>query len=160
MSQIGTLEQAQTLLQALAIFQDEDVTIGDYRRLDQAAGEDVSYERFCVLTQGRFRRKGAATSYGEKKSNFWDITLDHFVRHWGTGEEYENLANDTDTIIEEMDKYDISLDGVAGVIYASITDGERPRTVYDEAGAAQWLMQRMTLEIHEKVDVSGGEYPE
>ena len=153
MSYLTIQAAVQVLLQALSIFEDEDVTRGDYRPLDQVG------QRFCVLTPGGFTRSGAATSYGEKKSSFWTVTVDLFVRHWGTGEEYDNLAADGQTIIDEMDKYDISLDGVTGVIYAAITGGEPPRTVYDEAGSAHWLMQRLTLEVHEKVDVAGGEYP-
>lgn len=143
----------QTLLQALSLFNDDDVTSGDYRALNQLGA------RFCVLVPGSFTRSGVATSYAQKKSNFWTCVLDLFVRHWGTGAEYDNLIADRQTMIDELDKYDISLGGVTGVIYAALTSGDDPRTVYDEAGAAQWLMQRMTLEIHEKVDVSGGEYP-
>ena len=153
MSYAAVETKIQTLLQALSLFEDADVTRGDYRAIDQVG------QRFCVLTPGGFTRSGAATSYGEKKSNFWTVVIDLFVRHWGTGEEFTNLQSDRQTIIDALDKYDISLDGVSGVIYAAITGGDPPRSVYDEAGAAGWLMQRMSLEVHEKVDVSGGEYP-
>lgn len=150
----ATIEaQIQTLLQAMSLFEDVDVTRGDYRAIDQVG------QRFCVLTPGGFTRSGAATSYGEKKSSFWTVVIDLFVRHWGDGTEFTNLQSDRQSIMDELDKYDISLDGVSGVIYASITGGDPPRTVYDEAGSAHWLMQRMSLEIHEKSDVAGGEYP-
>jgi len=153
LSYVTIQAKAQTLLQALSLFGDADVTRGDYRVLEQVGGP------YCVLTPGGFKRSGAATSYGEKKSNFWDVTFDLFERHWGDGSEYDNLVADRQTMIDEMDKYDISLDGVSGVMYAAITKGDPVRTVYDQAGAAHWLMQRMTLEVHEKVDIQGGEYP-
>jgi len=150
----ATIEaKVQTLLRALSLFDDADVTRGDYRVLDQVGGP------YCVLTPGGFTRSGAATSYGERKSNFWTVTLDLFVRHWGDGTEFTNLQSNRQTIIDELDKYDPSLDSTTGVMYAVITGGDPPRAVYDEAGAAHWLMQRMSLEIHEKVSISGGEYP-
>ena len=149
----ATIEaKVQTLLQNLSLFVDEDVTRGDYRVLDQVGGP------YCVLTPGGFTSNAAATSYGEKTSIFWAVTLDLFVRHWGDGTEFTNVQSNRQTIIDELAKYP-TLDELEGVVYAAITGGDPPRTVYDDAGAAGWLMQRMTLEVHEKTDVSGGEYP-
>jgi len=151
----ATIEaKVKTLLQATSLLADADVTRGDYHRpLDQIG------VRFCVLTPGGFTSNGAATSYGEKVSFFWTVTLDLFVRHWGDGTEFTNLQTDRQTIIDEMAKYP-TLDELTGVMYAAITGGDPPRTVYDEAGSAHWLLQRMSIEIHEKVDIQGGEYPE
>jgi len=149
----STIEaQVQTLLQATSLFADADVTRGDYRVLDQVGGP------YCVLTPGGFTSNAAATSYGEKASFFWTVTLDLFVRHWGNGTEFTNLQSNRQTIIDALAKYP-TLDELSGVVYAAITGGDPPRTVFDDAGAAGWLMQRMTLEVHEKVDVAGGEYP-
>ncbi|MBC8445851.1 MAG: hypothetical protein H8D74_01490 [Chloroflexi bacterium] len=152
MSYASVEAKVQTLLQATSLFADADVTRGDYRVLDQVGGP------YCVLTPGGFTSNAAATSYGQKTSFFWTVTLDLFVRYWGNGTEFTNLQSNRQTIIGELAKYP-TLDELSGVIYAAITGGDRPRTVYDEADAAGWLLQRMTLEVHEKVDVSGGEYP-
>ena len=152
MSYITIEVQIQTLLHAMSTFANTDVTRGDYRVLDQVGGP------YCVLSPGKFTSNGAATSYGERVSFFWTVTLDLFERHWGDGSEYTNMQTDRQAIIGQLAKYP-TLDSLAGVIYAAITGGDPVRTVYDQAGAAHWLMQRMTLEVHEKVDIQGGEYP-
>lgn len=151
MSYAAIEARIQTLLQALSLFADADVTRGDYRVLNQVGGP------YCVLTPGGFTRETAASSFEDLLSTIWEVTLELYVRVWGDGTEYVNLASNRQSIMDELDKY-VTLNALAGVIYAGITSGDLPRTVYDEAGAAQWLVQRLALEVHEKVKVSGGEF--
>jgi len=143
----------QTLLQALTIFDDEDVTRGDFRILDQPGGPKI------VLTPGGFRPTGAATSYAKKQSYFWDTVLDLYICVWGDGSEFINLISHRQTVLDKLNQYDISLGGLTGVQYSAVTDGEPPYPSYDDAGSLTYLRQRIIIETHEKVDVSGGEYP-
>lgn len=143
--------RVQTLLQALDVFGDADVSLRDYRVLDANASPP-----YAVISAGPFTGGGAAISYGEKHSFFWDVNIDLFVLPKEDNTDWAEILTLTWTVIYKLLQY-FTLDTLSGVIgFAS--KGDEPDYIKTVSGT-KFLARTLTLTVHEKADVSGGEYP-
>ena len=140
----------KTLIQAMSNFNDEDVTIGDWRVLDHAGDQK------CVVWRGPFKRQSKAISLGEKKSTFWTIVIDIYDRPYGDGSAF--IATTTDDVLDALDPY-FQLSDPAKIVGATIDSGAAPYPVNDKAGSLQWLRRRLKMTVHETKSVVGGDYP-
>lgn len=147
----ATIEaKVQDLIQGLSAFDDDDVSLGDYRVLVRGS------PTYAVLVPGPFEHE-EYDSWGGRITR-WDITIDLFVRDYADGTEYVDLKTHRQSILDEIDKYP-TLDGLTGVTLALIVVGEPTRDVFDEAGGGpHFLLQRMTLRVTEHTLATGGEF--
>jgi len=142
--------QAQALLQALATYDDEDVTRGDERVLDRGSPP------YVVLKPGPFRREPG--SVHRVKVATWAVHLELYTRHFGDGTEWTDLQTYRDEIMATFDKYP-KLNNLDGVMEAEVKSGGEPWERKDAAGGGpHFLVQRLVLQVKERVAVSGGEY--
>lgn len=142
--------KVQSLIQALATYDDEDVTRGDERVLDRGSPP------YVVLKPGTLVREPGAI-YGVFLTT-WTVILDLFTRHMGDGTEWTDLQTYRQEIIDTMEKYP-TLNALSGVLEAQIVSGEKPREIRDKAGGGpHFLAQRLALQVVERSTVTGGEY--
>ena len=141
----------QTLLQALDTFDDADVSLRAYGILDANASPP-----YAVISAGPFEGSGAAVSYGEKHSFFWDVNIDLFVLPKEDNTDWAEMLTVTWAVVYTLLQY-FTLNSLSGVIGFS-TKGDEPAYIKTPTGA-KFLARTLTLTVHEKVDVSGGEYP-
>ena len=143
--------RVQTLLQDLDTFDDDDVSLRDYRILDANASPP-----YAVISAGPFEGSGAATSYGEKHSFFWGVNIDLFVLPKEDNTDWAEILTVTWAVIYKLLQY-FTLNSLSGVIGFS-SKGDEPDYIKTPSGT-KFLARTLTLTVHEKVDVSGGEYP-
>lgn len=139
----------QDLLQALSTFGDADVSLRDYRILDKNASPP-----YAVISAGEFTGGAAAISFGEKHSFFWGVNIDLFVLPKEDSTDWAEILTVTWSVAYKLLQY-FTLDSL--VIGFSIS-GDEPDYIKTIPGT-KFLARTLTLEIHEKLDVSGGEYP-
>jgi len=141
----------QTFLQALDTFDDADVSLRDYHILDANASPP-----YAVISATAFTGGGTAVSYGEKHSFFWGVNIDLFVLPKEDNTDWAEILTVTWAVVYKLLQY-FTLDSLSGIIGRTIA-GDEPDYVKTIPGT-KFLARTVSLSVHEKVDVAGGEYP-
>jgi hypothetical protein len=142
--------RVQSLIQALATYDDEDVTRGDERVKDRGSPP------YVVLTPGPFRCE-PASRYGVQIMT-WTVYLDLYTRYMGDGTEWTDLETYSQELVDTLGAYP-TLNALTGVIRAEVVSGGEVFEVEDEAGGGpHFLAQRLVLRVSERAATTGGEY--
>ena len=139
----------QTLLQADSNFDDDDVTLGDYRKLSAKA------DGAAVILPGSFRSQRSG-DHGQV-TYFWT----HFVEVWAqfTGDSYSTAVTLRQAVVDVIGE-NPTLDGTTGVTDCTATAGDRPKFLRKPGQAPtskpQWVGFDIKIETTEEVNYDGG----
>lgn len=137
----------QTLLQALALFDDEDVTKGDFKVLDRGSPP------YAVILPGPFRAERAGD--WSQVTYVWIHYIEVFERF--LDDDYTDFTTARQAVIDQINK-NPTLNGLTGVVHALADRGDDLRYLYPEGGAdvPQFVFERIAVTTVEEVVYDGG----
>lgn len=148
----ATIEAAAlSLLQALAQFDDDDVTRGDFRVLDRGSAP------YAVLYPGPFEVR----DYGDwsQKLFAWTMYCEIFEKWDGYGTCYTNLETTRQNVVDCFNE-NPSMNSTANVVYVIPGRGDELAYIFPRGGGdvPQFIMQRVAVTVHETAVYTGGEF--
>lgn len=150
MSSATIQARIQDLIQAHADFDDDDVTLGDFRVLDRGSAP------YAVIYPGGFETLLRADDGREQV-----IRWRHYVEVFATflNDSYSNIVSARAAVIDQLRAYP-SLNGLTGVLRAYFESGDDLDFLYPPGGdVPQFVFVRLTHYAEEYVDYAGsGEF--
>lgn len=137
---------AETLLKTVDGYQDA-VSRGDYRILGTGLMKAV------ILNPGRFGPREMLSN--QRVSNVWVINLELYISWSGEISDVKTAIRDErQAILDKIDKYP-TLNSVAGVVFAMITEGDEPDLW--QVGSKTWWKQTFYLRVKENQNITYAE---
>lgn len=140
MSDATIQARVQTLIRAIEEFDDEDVTLGDFKVLDRGSSP------YAVILPGPFSQEWL--THDGKVRITWSVGIDVAERF--LNDSYAPIVSARQLVKDQLDQYP-KLNGLTGVKRAQVTEGAGLRYLYPRGGGEipQFVIAPLTLTVVE-----------
>ncbi len=139
----------QTAIRASSSFEDEEVSVGDWKPL--AAGLD----KVCILEYGGFTSR--VESMGGGYTTFWTVRANLYARYLDDIGLAHNVLRDARQVVINQIRGFPSLDGAAGVLFALPRSGNWSDPQEVQIGNVSYLREHVNIEVEEQETVTNQE---
>lgn len=139
----------QTLIRATSEFEEDEVTLGDWKALS------LGLDKVCILEYGGFRSR--VESMGGGYTTFWTVRANLYGRYLDDVGIAHNILRDARQVIINQIRGFPSLNGTADVMFALPLSGNWSDPQEVQIGNVTYLREHVNIEVEEQVTVTSQE---